>query len=283
MRLTVENKKKINLNPPTKKPAPTAKKIAPVAVDPQQAMTRSAGNTTPEVNEDLIDFKSRDAVIAAYMFLVQIIAANITTGGKIPPNISFDDLVSYGIAGLVKAWENFDKKKGVKFKVYASYRIRGEILDKIRKEWKYQNPGGYKSINKIERSVTQAAIDTKGTTGNKENEESLRTIAANSAVAYLLSYEDNQAGEIISDHSLLMDESIIDQIDFNTEKKALWQAVKDLDNDEKQIVKLFYIDNLNQKEIAEQLGYSKSKVSRMHADILNKLRIRLQRKLNYNE
>jgi len=281
----VESKKKTtHPNPPIKKAPAGAKKVAtPVLIDPLQAMTRTASGGTPEVNEDLIDFKSRDAVIAAYMFLVQIIAANITTGGKIPPNINFDDLVSYGVAGLVKAWENFDKKKKVKFKVYASYRIRGEILDKIRKEWKYQNPGGYKSINKIERSVTQAALDTKGATGNKENEESLRTIAANSAVAYLLSYEDSHAGEIISDHSLLMDETIIDQIDFNVEKKALWQAVKDLDNDEKQIVKLFYIDSLNQKEIAEQLGYSKSKVSRMHADVLGKLRIRLQRKLNSND
>ena len=135
-----------------KKVAAAPKKMpVPVKVDPQQVMAKNT-NGTPEVNEDLINFKSRDAVIAAYLFLVQIIAANITTGGKIPPNISFDDLVSYGIAGLVKAWENFDRKKGVKFKVYASYRIRGEILDKIRKEWKYQNPGGYKSINKIERS-----------------------------------------------------------------------------------------------------------------------------------
>ena len=66
-------------------------------------------------------------------------------------------------------------------------------------------------------------------------------------------------------------------------KKHCGQAVKDLDNDEKQIVKMFYIDSLNQKEIAEHLGYSKSKVSRMHADILNKLRIRLQRKLNHND
>jgi RNA polymerase sigma factor for flagellar operon FliA len=263
-----------NPHPPKK----TVKELEykPVPVDTHKQMFKL--NEDPELR---IDFKNKDAVTEAYLPLVQIIAANVTSSGKLPPNISFGDLVSYGINGLLKAWENFDKTKNVKFKVYASYRIRGEMLDKIRKEWKYQNPGGYKSVNhRVESKVAQAALDTRSANPG-DNEETLKNIAVNSSVAYLLSFEENQSGGDVADSSLTLDESITRQIDFVEEKRALWDAVKNLGEDEKKIIKMFYIDDRSQKEIADALGYSKSKISRLHSAILTKLKLRLQRKLNY--
>ena len=267
----------VNPVPPKKPNKPAERK--PVAVNLQQRMYRP--NDDPEGR---INFKNQDEVIAAYTPLVQVIAANITASGKIPPNLNFDDLVSYGTSGLTKAWENFDKTKNVKFKVYASYRIRGEMLDKIRKEWKYQNPGGYKSINRVEAKVAQAALDTKGTSKSETDEEAIRNITANSSVAYLLSFEDAQStsGDAIADSGTLLDDSVAEQIDFATEKRALWDAVKTLAEDEKRIVKLFYIDDRSQKEIADELGYSKSKISRLHSQVLSKLRARVTRRLNYD-
>jgi RNA polymerase sigma factor for flagellar operon FliA len=238
---------------------------------------------TAEDPEDNVDFKNKNSVVTAFTPLVQIIAANVTASGKLPPNIHFDDLMSYGTSGLIKAWENFDSTKNVKFKVYASYRIRGEMLDKIRKEWKYQNPGGYKSVSRVEAKVAQAAIDTKGTNTSNNEEENIKNIAANSSVAYLLSFEDTQsAGDSVADSSLQLEESVASQIDFAEEKKALWDAVKTLAEDEKKIIKMFYIDDRSQKEIADALGYSKSKISRIHSQVLSKLRLRIQRKLNYD-
>jgi RNA polymerase sigma factor for flagellar operon FliA len=263
--------KRINPHPPKKTVKVLERK--PVPVDARAFKFDSDP-------EERINFKDKDAVVSAYLSLAQIIAANVTSTGKLPPNISFDDLVSYGINGLIKAWENFDKTKNVKFKVYASYRIRGEMLDKIRKEWKYQNPGGYKSINRVESKVAQAALDTKNANPG-DGEAALKSIAANSSVAYLLSFEDSQSGSDVADSSLTLDETVANQIDFIEEKKALWSAVKDLDEDEKKIVKMFYIDDRSQKEIADELGYSKSKISRMHSAVLSKLKLRLQRKLNY--
>jgi RNA polymerase sigma factor for flagellar operon FliA len=75
---------------------------------------------------------------------------------------------------------------------------------------------------------------------------------------------------------------VTSQIDFAEEKKALWDAVKTLAEDEKKIIKMFYIDDRSQKEIADELGYSKSKISRIHSQVLSKLRLRIQRKLNYD-
>ncbi|GBR75566.1 RNA polymerase sigma factor for flagellar operon [Candidatus Termititenax persephonae] len=271
------DKKRLNPNPPKK--LNKAAEHRPLAVDVRQRMYQP--NDDPESR---INFQNQEEVVAAYTPLVQVIAANITASGKIPPNLSFDDLVSYGTSGLVKSWENFDKNKNVKFKVYASYRIRGEMLDKIRKEWKYQNPGGYKSIHKVEAKVAQAAIDTKGVSKTETEEEAMKNITANSSVAYLLSFEDTRStnGDSVADNGALLDDSVAEQIDFATEKRALWDAVKTLAEDEKKIIKLFYIDDRSQKEIADELGYSKSKISRLHAQVLNKLRTRITRRLNYD-
>lgn len=266
--------KKNNSNPPKKSVKVLDRK--PVPIDAQR---RAYG--LKQEPEERVNFKDREAVVAAYMQLVQIIAANVTSSGKLPPNISFDDLVSYGTNGLIKAWENFDSAKNVKFKVYASYRIRGEMLDKIRKEWKYQNPGGYKSVSRVESKVAQAALDTKSA-HPADNEETIKAIAANSSVAYLLSFEESQSGgDSVADSSLTLDESVTKQIDFIEEKRALWSAVKNLGEDEKKIIKMFYIDDRSQKEIADELGYSKSKVSRMHSMVLSKLKVLLQRKIDY--
>src|SRR3989338_3429203 len=77
--------------------------------------------------------------VEAYIPLVHSIAAMIS-GKGLPPNIDYNDLVSDGMIGLMKAWDNFDPKRGVKFETYASYRIRGEILDGL----KYYNPVPYR-------------------------------------------------------------------------------------------------------------------------------------------
>ncbi|MDR1323662.1 MAG: sigma-70 family RNA polymerase sigma factor, partial [Candidatus Margulisbacteria bacterium] len=86
----------------------------------------------------------------------------------------------------------------------------------------------------------------------------------------------------VADGGLQLEESVTSQIDFAEEKKALWDAVKTLAEDEKKIIKMFYIDDRSQKEIADELGYSKSKISRIHSQVLSKLRLRIQRKLNHD-
>ncbi|MDR2428421.1 MAG: hypothetical protein LBD62_01265, partial [Candidatus Margulisbacteria bacterium] len=105
--------KRINPNPPKKSAKTPGKK--PVPVNMQAHLYK-----TEEDPEDNVDFSNKNAVVTAFTPLVQIIAANITAAGKLPPNIHFDDLMSYGTSGLIKAWENFDRTKNVKFKVYAS-------------------------------------------------------------------------------------------------------------------------------------------------------------------
>lgn len=245
-------------------------------IDPQRELISSIKKTDANNLPNIM--KNKDELIKTYMFLVQMIAANIAASGKIPKNMHFNDLISYGTTGLINAWENYDPKKGAQFKAYASYRIRGEILDKIRKEWKYQNPGNYKSVSKIDSKVAQAVLDSKGSSQGMTAEESLRNITANSAVAYLLSADDVDIvsrGEGTTDPA----DTVVDQIDFSSERKVLWDAVKGLAEDEKRIIHLFYIEDKTQREIAHAMGYSKSKISRMHNSILARLKLRIQRSI----
>lgn len=259
--------KKIHEKPPQKKPKNKAE-----MVNMQSAIIKSLKSKSKK--------KSIEDVISDNINLIQMISANIVATGKAPPGTSFNDLVSYGTEGLAKAWENFDAGRGIQFKVYASYRVRGEILDRIRKEWKYRNPAAYKSV---QGKVAQATIDgledkKAGVKGKKSEEEEVKDVISKSAVAFLLSTEDT---DVISQTEGMTDpaDTVVDQIELSRERRVLWDEVKDLDEDEKQIITMFYIEDKTQKEIAKAMGYSKSKISRMHADVLQKLKLRLRRRL----
>jgi len=226
----------------------------------------------------------KESLIREHLPLVKAITANIFSAGKIPPGMTFDDMVSYGIEGLTKAHENFDKGRGVEFKVYASYRIRGEILDRIRKEWRYRSPGSYKTYqNLIASKISEVAKNSLNEQGKKISEEEqakkLMNMMANTAMAYLLSTDDVQV-ESTMEGSQDPSVEVIDSIEFDRERKVLWEEIGTLPEDERKLVNLFYVENKSQKEIAEELGYSKSKISRIHSSVLYKLRLRLNRKLS---
>ena len=228
-----------------------------------------------EITEELIEEN---------MEMVRIIAGTITASGKLPPGTSYDDLVSYGVEGLIKAWQGFDENRGILFKTYASYRVRGEIMDKIRKEWRYRNPAGYKNIygkrsDRVKQYVSDLGEDENSSDLVKDKDP-VQKVVAESSVVYLLSLD---VLTNVSSESAGVDDSaecLIDEMEFARERAILWEEVKNLTLDEKKIVNLFYIENKKQNEISEIVGLSKSKVSRMHVKLIDKLRRRLKRRVN---
>ncbi len=242
-----------------------------------------------------------EKTVREHMSMVESIAASVAAGGKLPPSITFADLISWGLEGLVKAWTSFDKSKGVLFRTYASYRVRGEILDRIRNEWRYRNPTSYsEQQEKIQRRISEVARDAlessedpaaapvpdDGTAAPKPDSETaykssssrVGDLIANSAVVYLLSLDSLESGVDVSGVKDPGDE-IVDEIEFARERTLLWEEIQNLNKLEKQLIHLFYIEDYNQKEIAERLSLSKSKVSRLHVKILEKLRRRLSRRM----
>jgi RNA polymerase sigma factor FliA len=212
-----------------------------------------------------------------HMSMVEAIASGIVSGGKVPPCIEFNDLVSWGCEGLIKAKKGFKEGKGSSFKTYAYYRVRGEMLDKVRSEWQYRNPGDYESYRKrVRQRIADVANEQL-----KSNEldgtniqQNVHSLIENSGMVYMLSAEDV---EIVSDKAGMKNPEI-EQVDESD--SVLWEEIQDLDGDERDIIDLFYTKGMKQIEIAEKLNYSRSKVCRIHMSILNKLRNRLHKRYN---
>lgn len=212
-----------------------------------------------------------------HLSMIEAIAANIVGSGKMPPGIEFADLVSWGVEGIIKAYHNFDETKGSQFKTYAFYRIRGEIFDKIRTEWRYRNPSEYKDqrTRNQERiaDLAEAALDQLEQGSPDKIKEGLDRIVENSAVMCLMSLENI---DIISEMEGTKDPQL-EQIDEKS--NTLWEEIHTLDDDEQKIVELFYVQGFKQKEIAKHLNLSRSTISRMHMKILEKLRKKLKGKI----
>ncbi|MCP4049192.1 MAG: sigma-70 family RNA polymerase sigma factor [bacterium] len=218
-----------------------------------------------------------EEVVAENMSLVESIAASIYGRGALPTGIEFRDLVSWGVEGLIKAYKRFDAEKGSKFKTYAYYRIRGEIFDNIRSEWQYRNPSDYNEFRRHVQEkiaeITEEALNNPNTFSADSLEDSINNIIANSSFVCIISLEslgDTEAG--VSDD--------LEQDFFTSEKEnILWNEINSLSREEQILIKLFYLENVKQKEIAKILKWSKSKVCRAHMNILKKLRNKIQKKL----
>lgn len=211
------------------------------------------------------------------MSMVESIASGVVGGGRIPPGIDFGDLVSWGVEGLIKAKRNFNPDKGAQFKSYAFYRIKGEILDSIRREWQYRNPGEYsKYRQKLQEKIADYAeaeisgVEKKG--GNLE--EKWVGVVENSAMVYLMTLDEI---EVVSEKEGTRNPEI-ELVDEN--RSVLWEEVAKLPEDEKKIIELFYNEGMKQVEIAGVMSYSKSKVCRIHKQILERLKRRLDKRYN---
>jgi RNA polymerase sigma factor for flagellar operon FliA len=223
--------------------------------------------------------------IEAYMPLVHSIASMVS-GKGLPPNIEYDDLVSDGTVGLMKAWENFDPDRGVKFETYASYRIRGEILDGL----KSYNPVPYR-VQVMVRDLAKKGVKAVLSKKEKEEEEILekkelseeefklalkriRKIVSASALMYLLSLEE-MAGLGV-EAPVPGETTPAAEAEFAELKIRIRNVVQDLPPLQKKVVEMFYQKGINQKTIAKQLKLSRPKVCRVLAKAINTIKGKLK-------
>ncbi len=214
-----------------------------------------------------------DEFMKDHLPMVEALAANIIASGKVPPGMDFNDLVAWGVEGLIKAFRNYRTDKGSQFKTYAYYRIRGEMFDQIRIEWRYRNPNDYQEYRKKSQEqiadFAEAALDDfESSQGNPEGY--VNRLITNSAVMCLMSLDSM---EVASESEGTRNPEIkhIDQ-----KQDILWEEIRKLEQDEQRIIEMFYIHDMKQKEIAEHLGISRSSICRIHMKILEKLKGRLK-------
>jgi len=221
-----------------------------------------------------------EKVVEQYMPLVNAIASMVS-GKGLPPNIDFNDLVSDGVIGLMKAWDNFDPTRGVKFETYASYRIRGEILDGL----KNYNPVPYR----VQVMIRNLAKKGSGE-GEDEGEERLerkelsekefkdavakvKKIVSASALMYLLSLE---AMAERAEVKVSGEQGPQELLEFSELRGRLRSAIEDLPPVEAEVVKLFYNKEMTQKDIAKMLKLSRSKVNRVLGKAIRRLREKIK-------
>ena len=209
-----------------------------------------------------------------YMPLVHSIASIVSSKG-LPPSVDYNDLVADGTVGLMKAWENFDPKRGVKFETYASYRIRGEILDGL----KNYNPVPYR-VQVMIRDVAKkgySAITRKNVAKEELTEDfekkkisesefnnaltKIKKIVSASALMYLMSLESAQESGIEIDAAT--EKTPADEFEFTELRAKLNRTLRELPAVEQQVIELFFDRDMNQNDIAAKLKLSKSKVNRI--------------------
>src|SRR3989339_2010046 len=209
--------------------------------------------------------------IELYMPLVHSIASMVS-GKGLPPNIEYDDLVSDGTIGLMKAWDNFDPKRGVKFETYASYRVRGEILDGLRN----YSPVPYRvqvMIRDLAKKGYKASVAEKISKKEEELEKKslsekdfesaikkVKKIVSASALMYLLSLEEIVA---FKDIQVAGEKGPMEEVEFSELQEKLNSCIDKLPPIQRQVMILFYRKGLNQKTIAVQLKLSRPKVCRL--------------------
>ncbi len=224
----------------------------------------------------------REKIILEYAPLVKTVAGRLSM--YLGYNVEYDDLVSYGIFGLIDAIDKFDTLKEVKFETYASLRIRGSILDQIRKmDWiprtiRQKQKQIDAVIRKIETETGRSATDEEiaqglGITGDEyvDWQSQMKITGLVSLNEYI-----EQGSEISQDGGQHTAARFVSP-EENVEKQelVLGEALELLTEKEKKVITLYYYEDLTLKEISNVLGVSESRISQLHTRALQKMRGRM--------
>lgn len=223
----------------------------------------------------------REQLILEYAGLVKIVAGKLSM--YLGYNVEYDDLVGYGTFGLIDAIDKFDYDKGVKFETYASLRIRGAILDQVRKmDWlprtvRQKQKRLDAAYQKIESEAGRMATDEEVAKELEITVDELENWQQQTQVSNLVSldeYMEQGEPKIESNFSedYVQPERIVEQ---NELKEILAKTLKELTDKEQKVIYLYYYEDLTLKEISAILEVSESRVSQLHTKALQKMRTKL--------
>ncbi|MBN2983623.1 MULTISPECIES: FliA/WhiG family RNA polymerase sigma factor [Cohnella] len=229
------------------------------------------------------DPDARKQLIEHYLPLVDYVSSRMAVG--LPKNVTKDDLASSGAMGLIDAIEKFDYERGLQFETYASWRIRGSIIDGLRQgDWVPRSvrdkakkmEDAYAALEQRNlRTATDEEICAYLNITNKEFQHMLQEVA----VATVCSLEDPiREEESETRMSLLIDEKALNpesKVHETYLKEALTAGIERLTPKERTVVSLFYYEDLSLSEIAEVMSLSPSRISQLHSKAILRLRAAL--------
>jgi RNA polymerase sigma factor for flagellar operon FliA len=219
-------------------------------------------------------------VIAQHSDLVRRIAHHLAA--RLPASVEVDDLIQAGMMGLIEASRSYDADQGASFETYASIRIRGSMIDEIRRgDWVPR------SVHRRYRDVVAATRQVEQANGRAANSSEIAEVLGVSVDDYHHMLEDASRGQLLS-----LDEQMDDfdgeprlaasssvtparELEHTVFRQALGEAIGNLPEREQLVLSLYYEQEMNLREIGAVLGISESRVCQIHGQAMLRLRGRL--------
>ncbi len=233
------------------------------------------------------DADARERLILNYSPLVKFVAGRV--GSSLPPSVEHNDLVSYGILGLIDAIERFDTSRDVKFETFAIPRIRGAMLDELRAlDWV---PRSVRQRGReLDRAMSKLQADLRRDPTEEElakeldcDVEEIRSRLDSTVAMSIVALEDlltvsSEDGDRVSLLDTLPD-SRVEQpgaaIEADETRQALRQAIEGLGERERKVIVLYYLEGFTLARIGDILGVTESRVSQIHSKAVMALRARM--------
>ena len=228
------------------------------------------------------DENAREQLIIRHMRVVKYIAGRMAI--RVPNTVDMDDLVSWGILGLLDAVEKYDHTQDIKFSTYASIRVRGSIIDQIRSlDW------APRSLRSIGRKIGSARDRLRHEMGAEPSTDDIAEHLGMSAdevddaisqlqTAQVLALDDylpsEERGEgrkidVMGDATVSSPE---ESAELREKQELLVQAILRLPEQQQKVLNLYYYQELTLKEIGAVLGVTESRVSQVHSAAVKTLR-----------
>jgi RNA polymerase sigma factor for flagellar operon FliA len=223
----------------------------------------------------------KTVLLEQYTVLVKRIAYHLLA--RLPASVMVDDLIQSGMIGLFEAANNFDNTKGASFETFAGIRIRGAMLDEMRRgDW---TP---RSVHKNSRMVTEAIKQLEASLGRDVTDIEVAEKLEISLNEYHHILSEVSTGKILGINDLGVNEDALmldstcqsddpyQSIEHKAFKKGLSECISTLPEREALVLSLYYDEELNLREIGQILDVSESRVSQIHSQAMHRLKARMQ-------
>jgi RNA polymerase sigma factor for flagellar operon FliA len=224
---------------------------------------------------------SHDELVTRYASLVKRIAYHLKA--RLPATVIVDDLLQAGMIGLIEASRKYDSTQGASFETYAGIRIRGSMLDELRR-----NDWAPKSVHRKVRDITEAIREIENREGRDARDEEVIESLKITRDEYHKTLQNISSHKVISWDDLGVDEEAIrntlvehkpglqDELERQNFQENLAEAIASLPERERMIVALYYESELNLREIGNVLSVSESRISQLLSQAHIRLRARMQ-------